>query len=131
MRTQLVLSAVLIGAGLVGGAYADTTTSTSGAGASVSIISGSNGGTTIVVNSQHPCRTENGGTSASGSSSSPSTSTSVGAGGLSGSATAGSGGTSVHINSGALGGSTSPSVSSGQNVASANECVIIVNGPGK
>src|SRR5579884_527644 len=135
MRIPATVSGLLLGVGLAVGlasaAAADTTSSASGAGASVSIISGSNGGTTIVVDSQHPCRTENAGTTASGSSSAPSTSTttSIGAGSLSGSATAGAGGTSVQINPGRNG--TMSSVSSSQNVASANECVIIVKSPSK
>ena len=58
MRAFLVLSSLLF-AGSATIAAADTVSSTSGAGASVAIVSGSNGGTTIVVDSEHPCRTRN------------------------------------------------------------------------
>jgi hypothetical protein len=41
-------------------AFADSTSSTSGGGANVSIVTGDNGGTTIVIDSSKPCRVAQG-----------------------------------------------------------------------
>ena len=111
-------------------AFADSATSTSAGGASVSIVTGDNGGTTIVVDSNKPCHvaqndTAKGHSSSRSSSSSNSTTINTGPGGLSGSTTIGPNGPSVSMQSGSSG---SGIVSSSANAAGAGECVIILHG---
>src|SRR5436190_14401880 len=53
LATTLIAGAALC---LAPAAFADSTSSTSGGGANVSIVTGDNGGTTIVVDSSKPCR---------------------------------------------------------------------------
>ena len=137
MRLVIALASLLLGAAIVFssayGARADTVSTAAGAVASVTVVTGSNGGTTIVVDSRHPCGTETGRSTAStnpGShSGSNSTSVTTGAGGLSGSTTAGGGGTTVTINPG--GGGTVTKSSSASSVAAAGECVIVIRAPAK
>ena len=123
MRALVILSGLIV-AGHATLAAADSVSSTSGPGASVSIVSGNNGGTTIVIDSRHPCRTESGKTAARRSSGGNSTTITSGAGGLSGTTTAGPSGTSVTISPGSGGSATT--ASSGTNVAAAGECVVII-----
>jgi hypothetical protein len=135
MRLIIALASLLLGAAIVFssayGAKADTVSTAAGAGASVTVVSGSDGGTTILVDSQHPCRTETARDTASlnpGShSGSNSTTVTTGAGGLSGSSTAGGGGTTVTINPGS--GGTVTRTSSASSVAAAGECVIVIRAP--
>ena len=136
MRALPILAGLIV-AGFITLAAADTVSSTAGAGANVTIVSGSNGGTTIVIDSEHPCRTRNDKTAAgrahgsrataSSGSQSSSSSVGVGAGGLSGTTTAGPGGTTVTIRPGRDG--TATTASSDTNVAAAGECVVIIRGP--
>jgi len=128
MRAVLATSLILTAA-LALPAAADTTTTASGAGANVSIVSGSNGGTTIIVDSDKPCRTETR-TGANSSRGSTSARVDTGAGGLSGSTSAGPNGITVQLGSGH--GSSSASTDAGgqiTNQAKAGECVIVIEGP--
>src|SRR5436309_2953374 len=127
LATTLIAGTALC---LVPAAFADSTSSTSGGGANVSIVTGDNGGTTIVIDSSKPCRvaqneTATKGKSASSHSSSSSNSTTINTGpsGLSGSTTIGPGGPSVSIQSG----SGSSSATTG-NAAAPGECVVILHG---
>jgi hypothetical protein len=132
----LIAKTLLAGAGAwllsMPAAFADSTSSTSGGGASVSIVTGDNGGTTIVVDSNKPCRvaqndTAKGKSSPSrGSSSSNSTTIQTGPGGLSGSTTIGPNGPSVSIQPG--GSSAGSSVSVTANAAGPGECVVVLHG---
>jgi hypothetical protein len=136
MRAIMLLSGLVL-AGSATLAVADSVSSTSDAGASVAIVSGSNGGTTIIVDSEHPCRTRNekaagaasrgSHSTASAGSHSSSSSVGIGAGGLSGTTTAGPNGTTVTVSPGS--GGTTTTTSSGSNVAAAGECVVIIRGP--
>jgi hypothetical protein len=136
MRAFVILSGLVL-AGSATLAVADSVTSTSGAGASVAIVGGSNGGTTVIIDSEHPCRVRSekaeGGASrgshatASAGSHASSSSVGVGAGGLSGTTTAGPNGTTVTVSPGS--GGTATTTSSGSNIAAAGECVVIIRGP--
>jgi hypothetical protein len=112
-------------------AVADTTATASGSGANVSIVSGSNGGTTIVIDSDKPCRTEN---QAAGMRSSASTSARVKTtpGGLSGSSSAGPNGVSIDVGGGHASGRVGDNDSrAATNHAGSGECVIVIHGPSK
>ena len=130
MRTTLA-TAFVLAATLSLPATADTTTSASGTGASVSIVSGSNGGTTIVIDSDKPCRTE----THAASKRSPGAASSrvdTGPGGLSGSSSAGPNGVSVHVGGGKAGSSVGNSDSAdATNHAGTGECVVLIHGPSK
>jgi hypothetical protein len=116
--------------GLALPAAADTTTTANGAGASVAIVSGSNGGTTIVVNSDKPCRTEIRATAQNRLSGSTSSRIDTGPGGLSGSSSAAPNGVSVDIGHGQ--GSFSagnPNGIEATNQAGSGECIVVIQGP--
>ena len=129
-RTLIAGAAALA---LIPVAFADSTSTTSGGGASVSIVTGDNGGTTIVVDSNKPCRVAQNDTtkgkpsSTRGSGSSNSTTIHTGPGGLSGSTTIGPNGPSVSMQSGSSGTSASSTGSAG-NAAGSGECVVILHG---
>src|SRR5437764_13937539 len=109
MRTVVPAALIAVAAGIAlsaSGAFADSTSSTSGGGANVSIVTGDNGGTTVVIDSSKPCRVAQNETakgksssssSHSNSSSSNSTVINTGPGGLSGSTTIGPNGPSVSM----------------------------------
>ena len=131
----LIASTLIAGAAalaLIPAAFADSTSSTSGGGASVSIVTGDNGGTTIVVDSNKPCRIAQNDTTRGkpsgtrGSATSNSTTIHTGPGGLSGSTTIGPNGPSVSMQSGS--GTTSSSAGSSSNAAGAGECVVVLHG---
>ena len=128
MRAALATSLILTAA-LALPAMADTTTTASGSGANVAIVSGSNGGTTIVISSDKPCRTESR-TGARSSAGSTSSRVNMGAGALSGSSTAGPNGTSVHIGNGSVSAGTGTGIET-TNQAKSGECVVVIEGPGK
>lgn len=124
---RTLIASAAIGLILAPKAFADSTTSTSAGGASVSIIAGENGGTTIVIDSNKPCHVAENDTAkgksnrSGGSSSSNSTTITTGPGGLSGSTTIGPNGPSVSMRSGSSG-------SSSANAAHSGECVVILHG---
>ncbi|HEX3537227.1 MAG TPA: hypothetical protein VHU15_10710 [Stellaceae bacterium] len=127
----LFTTTLLLSATLALPAVADTTTTASGAGANVSIVSGSNGGTTIVINTDKPCRTEakSAGKSLPGSASAR---VNTNPGGLSGSSSAGPNGVSINVG----GGKASGSVGNEDSVAATNqarsgECLVVIHGPSK
>src|SRR3954470_18803592 len=128
LATSLIAGAALC---LAPAAFADSTSTTSGGGANVSIVTGDNGGTTIVIDSNRPCRVSQGGaaqgkgsTSHSGSSSN-STTINTGPGGLSGSTTIGPNGPSVSMQSGSAHSGTG---SDSANAAKSGECIVILHG---
>src|SRR5438270_8580236 len=100
MRTVIPAALIAVAASIAlsaSGAFADSTSSTSGGGANVSIVTGSNGGTTIVIDSNKPCHMTGSGSASRGSASSHSTRVETGPGGLSGSTSIGPNGPSVSI----------------------------------
>src|SRR3954470_20607122 len=128
LATSLIAGAALC---LTPVAFADSTSTTSGGGANVSIVTGDNGGTTIVIDSNRPCRVSQGGaaqgkgsTSHSGSSSN-STTINTGPGGLSGSTTIGPNGPSVSMQSRSAHSGTG---SDSANAAKSGECIVILHG---
>src|ERR1051325_6787524 len=134
LMRALLASTLIAGAALclAPAVFADSTSSTSGGGANVSIVTGDNGGTTIVIDSSKPCRIAQGdaakgksssSSSRSSSSSSNSTTINTGPGGLSGSTTIGPNGPSVSMQSGASGATASSSA----NAAKPGECVVILH----
>lgn len=129
MRAMFATTLILA-AGLALPAAADSTSTASGAGARVAIVSGSNGGTTIVVNSDKPCRTESR-TAAENHGGSTSTEINTGSGGLSGSTSAGPNGVSVNVGGGRASGSVGHNGSSADvtNQANAGECLVVIHGP--
>ena len=127
LATTLIAGAAVC---LAPAAFADSTSSTSGGGANVSIVTGDNGGTTIVIDSNKPCRVAQNGAakgkaapSHSGASSPNSTTINTGPGGLSGSTSIGPNGPSVSIQSGSGSSSTTTA-----NAAASGECVVILHG---
>jgi hypothetical protein len=127
----LCATTLILAAGLALPAAADTTTTATGAGARVSVVSASNGGTTVIVESDRPCRTENDTTANKRSTGSSSARVDTGpAGGLSGSSSAGPNGVSVNVGGGRASAGGDDGLASA-NQARGGECVVVIHGPAK
>lgn len=120
-------------------ALADSTSTAAGAGASVSVVTGNNGGTTIIVDSDRPCRTvaadstpshDSGPSPQHSGSSSNTTTIGSGSGGLSGTTTIGPNGPSVSMSAGGGTVTTSPSGGGTTARAGAGECIVVIRGGG-
>ena len=136
MRGRPVLAGtLLIGACLLFTTVADAAESSAVAtagGASVSVATAPDGGSTIVVNSDRPCRVVSGGEGRVVASTGSSTSIVTGQGGLSGSASISPNGSTVTIRPGAAMSGNSAATgagTAGSGAAGTGECVIVINAP--